>query len=168
MPSLTTVYNQLQDANTTLEELAALLTTETRGVVDFNRQAQVIICILEKISKNTCQASNLLSQMALATVSIEHRLTKLDEMYAFSHPEAALSAMRDDRLRDEILRCCPPDPPEPICTYEPCPEPDLATIGGQVSKDSERATRQSEPAAVPRPAGARTPRKRGAASKSHN
>jgi hypothetical protein len=40
-----------------------------------------------------------------------------------AHPEVSLQIHRLAELRAKIDECCPPTPPEPACTYQPCPAP---------------------------------------------
>jgi len=86
-------------------------------------QNDTIICILEHISKNTCQLLNEAHvQTGLQTV-MKNNTTTLAELYAATHAEAALARERTEALRKQIEECCPPTPPEPACCYEPCPAP---------------------------------------------
>jgi hypothetical protein len=50
-------------------------------------------------------------------------LTALTAMYAGVHAEVALTLEREQALKDQIERCCPPKPPEPVCQDSPCPAP---------------------------------------------
>jgi len=86
-------------------------------------QNDTIICVLEKISKQTCE---LLNQSCLQTplqTAIEDNTTTLAELFAATHAEAALTRDREQALRDQLEKCCPPTPPEPCCRYETCPAP---------------------------------------------
>jgi hypothetical protein len=87
-------------------------------------QNDTIICILEKISKNTCDLVNQsYRQTALQTI-IRKNTTGLAEMYARAHAEAALAVEREQALREEIEKCCPPKPSPPPCQDKPCPAPE--------------------------------------------
>jgi hypothetical protein len=130
MPSGTDFFNQLQAANSKLDTLNAqfsqLLTLTaytTQALFQNAQQNDTIICILEKISKQTCE---LLNQSCLQTPlqkTIQTNTTALAELFAATHAEAALIRDREQALRNEIEKCCPPKPPEPCCHYETCPAP---------------------------------------------
>jgi hypothetical protein len=130
MPSGTDFFNQLVAANSKLDQLNVTasqlltLTAYTNLALYQNAlQNDTIICILEKISKQTCE---LLNQACLQTplqTSIEKQTTALAELFAATHPEAALIREREQALRDQIEKCCPPTPVPPCCQYEKCPAP---------------------------------------------
>jgi hypothetical protein len=89
-----------------------------------NQQNDTMICILEHISKNTCDlVSEAHTQTGLQTI-IKNNSTLLADLYAATHAEAALTREREEALRSQIEKCCPPKPPEPGCRYEPCPKPE--------------------------------------------
>jgi hypothetical protein len=48
---------------------------------------------------------------------------RLRALYEQEHAGAALQQNRIEELRGEIEACCPPEKPEPACTFEPCPMP---------------------------------------------
>jgi len=88
------------------------------------RQNDTIICILEHISKNTCELLNESHlQTGLQTV-IKENTTVLAELYAVTHAEAALIREREEALKKQIEKCCPPELPVPPCNYAPCPAPE--------------------------------------------
>ncbi|HEY7153615.1 MAG TPA: hypothetical protein VH575_06630 [Gemmataceae bacterium] len=130
MPSGTDFFNQLQAANSKLDTLNAqfsqLLTLTaytTQALFQNALQNDTIICVLEKISKQTCE---LLNQSCLQTPlqrTIQKNSTTLAELFAATHAEAALIREREQVLREEIEKCCPPKPVEPCCHYETCPAP---------------------------------------------
>jgi hypothetical protein len=87
------------------------------------KQNDTIICILEHISKNTCE---LLNQSVIQTrlqTEMDKGVTALADMYATVHPDAALERERLEALKRQIEKCCPPPRPEPPCHYVPCPAP---------------------------------------------
>jgi hypothetical protein len=88
------------------------------------QQSDAMICALENISKNTCA---ILTQVTIQTqlqTSLRDDVDALRYIAESAHPEAALERQRHAELRAEIERCCPPDPPGPACTYEPCEQPE--------------------------------------------
>ncbi len=88
-----------------------------------NQQNDTIICILEHISKNTC---DLVTEAHIQTglqTTIKNNTTTLAELYEATHAEAALARQKLIALNKKIEECCPPDVPPPACRYEPCPAP---------------------------------------------
>lgn len=87
------------------------------------RQQDTMICILEKISRNTCRlVSEAHVQTGLQT-SIEKNVLIQTELLKSTHAEAALEIERIDALRKQVEKCCPPKQEAPACTYEPCEAP---------------------------------------------
>jgi len=144
MASANDFYQQLKQANDKLSDLAPLrtdveqmstivsaslnqlvtLTSYTDQALYQNAlQNATIICILEKISKQTCE---LLNQACLQTVlqtQIQKNTEAIADIVAAAHPEAALIREREQALRAELEKCCPPPPPKPCCQYQPCQAP---------------------------------------------
>lgn len=87
------------------------------------KQNDTIICILEKISLNTCQLVNEAHTQTGLQTSIEGSAKLLGELYESTHADAALDRGRREALRRQIEECCPPEAPEPVCVYEPCRAP---------------------------------------------
>ena len=104
---------------------------------------QAMICILENISRNTCLLLNESSQQTELQTSLAENAGRLNHMYASSNPEAALAYSRHKEEHKLLEECCPPEPREPSCTYEPCPVPGQAKIdqfeqyAGYVAKSSK-------------------------------
>src|SRR5216684_5321688 len=163
MPSISDVYNQLQDANgkldtlnsdllvvanrlTTIDKdlnsgftdtvntLNAGFSTLTDGVdavitlqefanqvlLYHSKQYDTMICILEKISRNTC---NLVTEAHIQTglqTSIEKNVHIQTELLKSANPAVTLELERLESLRKQIEKCCPPKPEAPACSYEPC------------------------------------------------
>jgi hypothetical protein len=117
---------------TNFSQLIALTSYTNQALYHNDQQNDTIICILEKIAKNTCDLVNQsYLQTALQTI-IQKNTTGLAGMYASAHAEAALALERERALRQEIEKCCPPKPPTPPCQEQPCattkligPPPDL-------------------------------------------
>lgn len=86
-------------------------------------QNDTIICILEHISKNTCQLLDEAHTQTGLQRRIERSTSLLADLYAATHADAALARERLEALRRQIEACCPPPVPEPPCCYEPCPAP---------------------------------------------
>ena len=90
-----------------------------------SEQNDTMICMLEQISRNTCQLVNQSYLQTGLQTAIEKNTEELADLYAATHAEAALTREREEALRQQIEKCCPPKPPEPVCRYERCwsPEP---------------------------------------------
>ncbi len=151
-PTITDVFNQLVDVNGKLAQVEVNTSMITNLNASINagfaetvnalntialinieavkllyhqtQQADTMICALEHISKNTCE---ILTQVTIQTQLQEHLRDDVDALRYIAesaHPEAALERQRHADLQAEIERCCPPDPPEPACEYEPCDQPE--------------------------------------------
>jgi hypothetical protein len=130
MPSGTDFFNQLVAANSKLDtlnsqfsQLLILTAYNSYALYQNALQNDTLICILEKISKQTCELLNHACLQTPLQKTIQKNTTTLAELFAATHAEAALIREREQALRDEIEKCCPPKPPEPCCHYEPCPAP---------------------------------------------
>jgi len=121
------VHSAVDQVNNTLASnlkiLVALGQYTNEALFQNAQQNDTMICILEHISKNSCLLLDEAHvQTELQTV-IKRNTTALSDLYAATHPEAALARERLEALRKQIEECCPPKPAEPICRYEPCPAP---------------------------------------------
>jgi hypothetical protein len=87
------------------------------------QQHQTMICILEKISRNTCALLNESTRQTQFQDQITDSVQGLDHMFATVHPDASLVRQREEEQRLAIERCCPPDQPQDPCSYEECPAP---------------------------------------------
>lgn len=117
----------MENVNTTLATGFGQLVTQgqyTNQALSQNaKQNDTIICILEHISKNTCE---LLNQSVIQTrlqTDIDKGESALADMFATVHPDAALERERLRALRAQVERCCPPPKPEIPCNYAKCPAP---------------------------------------------
>jgi DNA-binding NarL/FixJ family response regulator len=121
---LRTDVEQLSNiVSTSLGQLVTLTTYTDQALFQNALQNGAIICILEKISKQTCE---LLNQSCLQTAlqtQIEKNTAAIADIVAVAHPEAALFRERQQALRSELEKCCPPVKPKPCCHYEPCQAP---------------------------------------------
>jgi hypothetical protein len=141
MPSADDFFVQLQTINARILDLTAAvnqvnatLTTGFGHLVTLGqytnlalsqnaKQNDTIICILEYISKNTCE---LLNQSVIQTklqTEMQTDMDALEAMYETVHADAALERERLRALKQQIEECCPPPEPEPPCKYAPCPAP---------------------------------------------
>ena len=111
------INQSVQNLNQTLNwGFGALITigNYTNEALSQNaKQNDTIICILEHISKNTCELLNESHTQTGLQTTIKNNTTTLAELYAATHAEAALIRQRDEALRKQIEDCCPPKVPEP-------------------------------------------------------
>jgi hypothetical protein len=122
--AVTAAVNQVNGTLTTgFGELITLGQYTNQALSQNAKQNDTIICILEHISKNTCE---LLNQSVIQTrlqTEMDKAATQLADMYATAHADAALERERLEALKRQIEVCCPPPQPQPPCHYVACPAP---------------------------------------------
>jgi hypothetical protein len=141
MPSTDDFFQQLQTANARLLDLTAAVnevnTTLTTGfghlvtlgqytnlaLSQNAKQNDSIVCILDYISKNTCELLNQSVMQTKLQTEMQTDMDALEAMYETAHADAALERERLRALKQQIEECCPPPEPEAPCKYAPCPAP---------------------------------------------
>ncbi len=108
---------------TDLAEVVAASTYTNLALYQNDLQNATIICLLEQISKNTCDLVNQATVQTRLQESIEKNTMRMAAFLAASHPEAALALEREEALRRELEKCCPPEPTPPACKQKPCSAP---------------------------------------------
>jgi hypothetical protein len=106
-----------------LNTLAQIDIQAVKLLFHLTQQADTMICALEHISQNTCA---IVAQVTLQTqlqTRLRHDADALHDIAEFAYPGGALESHRLALLRREVEKCCPPEEPEPACTYQPCPAP---------------------------------------------
>lgn len=88
-----------------------------------DKQNDTMICILEHISKNTCELLDEADMQTRLQIDMDKNTSLLADLFAATHAEAALTREREEALRNQIEQCCPPRIPDPPCSYEPCDAP---------------------------------------------
>jgi hypothetical protein len=108
----------------TVQTALAVSHFHTEVITQLLRQLEIIVCLLENISKQTCYTLNEAHyQTELQKVS-QNALSTLVELYRTEHPKSALELERIHELNKRVEACCPPEEPKPICEPQPCvPEP---------------------------------------------
>ncbi len=121
------VNTSVQQVNSTLStgfsQLIAIGGYTNEALFHNAKQNDTIICLLDKIARNTCQLVNYADEQTRLQRSIEETNRQLAELYAATHAEAELQRQAHEKLRREVERCCPPPRPQPPCRFEPCDAP---------------------------------------------
>ena len=84
------------------------------------RQMDTVICVLDRISMQTCAMLNEENTQTALQTAMKTASETLLELYKTTHPEAALAHEKLEKVRKELLECCPPEKPKPFCTFQPC------------------------------------------------
>src|ERR1700738_275527 len=116
-PHYTDVLNALLKS---LQSVSALQGFQNDVLSQTLNQSETIVCILERISKQTCESLNQIHSQTRLQESMQASLNTLVELFKSAHPEAALELARLAKIREQLLACCPPKEKEPVCVYEPC------------------------------------------------
>ncbi len=86
---------------------------------------EVMICQLEKISKQTCQSVNELHWQTDLQTSLLKDISLILEIYKTKNPDAVLRIKELEELKKKIEECCPEKKEEKCkCDYEPCDKKD--------------------------------------------
>src|ERR1700691_5799446 len=119
-----------------LSQLTTLITYDNQALFQNALQNATIICILEKISQQTCELlSHACLQTALQT-QIAKNTAALAEIVATAHPEAALIREREQALRMELEELRPAGPPQAMLPVRAVPG--AATDSSTTRKCSDR------------------------------
>jgi len=137
----TDLKNGFQSTDSDLVTIAKIETEAVRLLFHLTQQADTIICVLEKISKNTCELLNQATTQTALQTRIRDDAAVVREITESSHPGAALERDRLAALRAQIEKCCPPEPTLPACSYQPCPRPE--PIGEPQLPDTSTASNTS-------------------------
>lgn len=113
----------LNVTSTDLGELVTDATYTNQALYQNALQNATIICLLQQISKNTCDLVNLATVQTALQERIEKNTLRMAAILSASHPEAALALEREEALRRDLEKCCPPEPPPPACQQKACPVP---------------------------------------------
>lgn len=92
-------------------------------VLHLTRQQETVICILEHISRNTCELVNLGTNELKSIQAIEEYARVASAILRGANSNVALDLADRDELERKLEECCPPKPVPPACVYEPCREP---------------------------------------------
>jgi hypothetical protein len=150
------VNTSVQQVNTTMAtgfgQLVTLATYTNDALHHNAEQNGTIICLLDRIARDTCSLVNYASEQT----ALQHRLAASNEMladlYAATHAEAALARQQHEAIKAQVARCCPTPRPEPPCAFEPCASP--KALGPPPKVEPIKAPRSQEAAAAPAKAAA--------------
>ena len=106
-----------------LQNIVTLNAYADRALFQLSSQDAAIICILKKICQQTCTLLNEAHLQTSLQVAIKEHATRLAELYKSVHGEAAVTLEQFERLHHELVQCCPPDQPKPVCVYQACQPP---------------------------------------------
>ena len=124
MANVNTSINSGFSATVARLDTVALIQVEALKLIyHTTQQNDAMLCILEKISKNTCE---ILTQVTAQTKLQKHMADDLSALRFFAasaQPAAALELQRNTELQNSIDECCPPREDDPACKYEPCEHP---------------------------------------------
>lgn len=87
------------------------------------QQQETVICILENVSRNTCELVNLETEELKATLAVQEHSRTTAEILRGAYPNAAFDLANRDDLERKIKECCPDEPDRPPCQYKPCASP---------------------------------------------
>ena len=111
----------LSVVSTDLGEVIAADTYTNQALYQNALQNATIICLLEQISKNTCDLVNLATVQTRLQESIEKNTMRMAAM--LSATPRRLRLRWSGRSRRDLERCCPPEPMPPACKQKPCQAP---------------------------------------------
>lgn len=106
-----------------LDTLAAIDVEAVKLLFHQTQQMDTMICMLEQISRNTCQMLNELAVQTELQKRTADDLALLRYIAVSTNSAAALEFERHKELEAKIERCCPPDRPDPACKHVPCDRP---------------------------------------------
>lgn len=122
------VDQTLEDGFTVLTEgiavLAGLGAQQIRVLNHVSQQQDAVLCFLDQLARITCVLLNESHDQTTLLRAALDRVDSLTTMYETDHPGAALSVLRQQQVKTELERCCPPKVEPPVCDYQGCPLPD--------------------------------------------
>jgi hypothetical protein len=132
---LTTIEGKLDVIDTDIKKVQQLLLWGFQQLITIgnytnqalfhnNQQNDTMICQLQQIAENTCCTCNEAHLQTGLQQAMQAAISKLADLYAATHGDAALTLEREAALRKQVEACCPPKPPAPACVERPCPRPE--------------------------------------------
>jgi len=134
------ISHDLSELRTSVEAIGQAFQTEvsiknfqTEVLTRLLSQQDVIVCLLEAISEQTCASLNEAHYQTEHQKSLRDAMNTLVELYKTEHPGALLELERLRELNRQIEACCPPEEPKPICEPRPCTVPPAPSEGSAPS-----------------------------------
>ena len=140
----TTLNAQLATLEGLVAALARISAYEAEALFHLSQQNETVICLLEKINKQSCLTLTEAAQQTKLQTETNAGVNWLVELEKTVHAAAALELARLSTLRQQLLECCPEKIEPPACVPEPCPRPEgqLAPPPGQCrGRDSAERSR---------------------------
>jgi hypothetical protein len=103
-----------------LQSIAALQYFGNQVLLHHSQQNDTIICILENVSRNTCNLFTEAHRQTGLQTDISGATGGALELLKSAYPTAALERERLEKLRQQLEACCPPASVPPACAYQPC------------------------------------------------
>ncbi|GAA5191175.1 hypothetical protein GCM10023322_47940 [Rugosimonospora acidiphila] len=97
-------------------------------LLHLSQQTDAVLCVLEQISKQTCELVNQASRQTALQERMASDISAVRDLTERANPAAALERGRDEELRARMERCCPDEPVPPPCHHEPCDRPRPLTV----------------------------------------
>lgn len=107
-----------------LDVLALIEVEAVKLLFHTTQQNDAIICVLEKISRNTCGILTQVTEQTELQRQMAADIADLRALAESTHADAALDLRHRHELQATIEKCCPPPRHDPACTYTPCEHPD--------------------------------------------
>lgn len=109
------------DATSLLEKLLEQSKYQNQLLGNITNFLEVMICQLEKISKQTCESVNELHWQTDLQKSLLKDISLILEIYKTKNPESVLRIKELEELKKKIEECCPEKKDDDAkCKYEPC------------------------------------------------
>lgn len=94
---------------------------EANSLLTINdEQNRVILCWLGILADLECKQLRRLETQIKIQSETRDSVKRLTEVLALVHAREALEVERQEQLRHDIEKCCPPEVPEPGPCYQPC------------------------------------------------
>ncbi len=103
-----------------LNSLVEQASFQNRLLAAILQKIEVSLCCLEKISKQTCLTLNEVYEQTKLQKSLKENAEFFTLLQKHCHPGETLQVEQIEKLKKELLKCCPEDEPKLICNYESC------------------------------------------------